>query len=508
LAALELKLTMPIFSNIFKKDKVISEIMTEKKDNKGITAEKEKNISEWYTEVIQKSDIMDYSDVSGCMILKPQSYFMWETMQKYTDKKFKKIGIKNVYFPLLIPEKHLNKEKEHVEGFAPEVAWVTEAGNSKLQERLAIRPTSETVMYPAYAKWISSWRDLPLRLNQWNNVIRWEFKNPIPFMRTREFLWNEGHTVFATKKEAEAEKKEIINIYLDVMKNVLALYGSPGRKSEKEKFAGAEYTYSIECFLPTGKAIQGPDFHHDGQKFSKAYDIKFQDKEGKTEYAWQNTWAITTRMLGVMFMMHGDNKGLILPPPIAPTQIIIIPIIKDENKEKIFENCEKIKKKLEKNFRTEIDKREEYTPGWKFNDWEMKGVPLRIEIGPRDIEKDEAIFVRRDTLKKISVKIDNIKDEAEKTLKEIHEQLYLNSEKLFKDSIIETENMKDLIEAIKNKKMALSYFCNREECEDIIKEKTGGATTRNIPFEKIEKEEKCIQCGKNAKCRIYIAKGY
>ena len=483
--------------------------MVDKPASKGLTVRKEKDLSKWYTEVITKSDIMDYTDVSGCMVFKPYSYTMWEILQKFVDERFKKVGIKNCYFPLFIPEKFLIKEKEHVEGFAPEVAWVTEAGKTKLQERLAVRPTSETIMYPSYAKWISSWRDLPLRLNQWNNVVRWEFKNPVPFLRTREFLWNEGHTVFATKEEADAEKKQILDIYLDTLKNLMAIYGSPGQKSEKEKFAGAVSTHSIECFLPTGKAIQGPDFHHDGQNFAKAYDINFQDKDGKTQYVWQNTFAITTRMLGVMFMMHGDDKGLIIPPSIAPVQIVIIPIFKEKNKETIFKKADELKKKLEKSFRVEVDKREEYTPGWKFNEWELKGVPLRIELGPKDIEKNQAVLVRRDDGKKSAVKVSEVLKEAEKILKNIHDKLYKQSEKNFKDSIVDVSNMKQLKKAIKDKKMALAPFCNKSGCEDWIKEETEGATTRNIPpGKKVKEGTKCIHCKKAAKVMIYIAKAY
>jgi len=478
-------------------------------DNKGLTVKKSEDLSKWYTEVITKADIMDYTDVSGCMVFKPYSYAMWEFIQKYVDERFKKAGIKNCYFPLFIPEKFLIKEKEHVEGFAPEVAWVTETGSSKLNERLAVRPTSETIMYPSFAKWISSWRDLPLRLNQWNNVVRWEFKNPVPFMRNREFLWNEGHTAFATKEEADAEKDQILGIYLDALKNLMAIYGSPGQKSEKEKFAGAISTHSIESFLPTGKAIQGPDFHHDGQNFAKAYDIKFQDKDGNTQFVWQNTFAISTRMLGVMFMMHGDDKGLILPPPIAPKQIVIVPIIKDENKEEIFRKADELKAKLDKDFRVEVDKREEYTPGWKFNEWELKGVPLRIEIGPKDIEKGQAVLVRRDDGKKIAVKIANVRKEAEKILEDIHENLYRKSEENFRNSIVEVETMDELKKVIADKKMALAPFCNDPDCEDLIKEKTGGASTRNIPYDKkVKKGAKCVQCNKDAKVMIYIAKAY
>ncbi|MBD3248834.1 proline--tRNA ligase [Candidatus Woesearchaeota archaeon] len=474
---------------------------------KGITVKKEEDMSKWYTEVIQKADIADYSDVSGCMVFKPYIYEMWERLKEYVDKEFKKLGIKNAYFPLFIPEKFLNKEKEHVEGFAPEVAWVTHAGETKLDERLAVRPTSETIMYPSYANWIRSWRDLPLKINQWNNVVRWEFKHPVPLLRTREFLWNEGHTVYATKEEAEAEREPIINIYLNAMKDLMAIYGSPGFKSEKEKFAGAVYTCSIESFLPTGKGIQGPDFHHDGQNFAKAYDIKFKDENEKEQYAWQNTFAITTRMLGVMILMHGDDNGLVLPPAIAPIQAVIVPIFKEENKEEVMKKAEELKKELK--LRVELDDREGYSPGWKYNEWELKGVPLRIEIGPKDIEKGQAVLVRRDNRKKEFVKLEDVKEKADKMLEELQKDLYKNSEKSFNDSIVEVDSMQDLMDAVNDKKMALVPFCNDPECEDWIKDKTGGATTRNIPVDKkVKKGQKCVHCPKEAKVMIYVAKAY
>jgi prolyl-tRNA synthetase len=474
----------------------------------GLSVKKEEDMSKWYTEVIQKSDLIDYTDISGCIVFKPYVYSMWEFIQREVDKRFKEIGIKNAYFPLFIPEKHLAREAKHVEGFAPEVAWVTHAGETKLQERVAVRPTSETIMYPSYSKWIKSWRDLPLRLNQWNNVVRWEFKHPVALLRTREFLWNEGHTVFATKPEAEAEKDQVINIYLDVMKNLMAIYGSPGMKSDKEKFAGAEYTYSIESFLPTGKAIQGPDFHHDGQNFAKAYDIKFKDKDDKEQYVWQNTFAISTRMLGVMVLMHGDNKGLIVPPRLAPIQIVIVPILKKGTEQEVLKKALEIKKALS-NFRVELDDRDEYSPGWKFNEWEMKGVPLRIELGPKDIENNQAVLVRRDTLEKAFIPLDKLSETSTKILDEIHNSLYEASKKNFEDSVLEVNDIDALKSVIDAKKMALMPFCNTSECEDWIKEKTGGATTRNIPEnKKLVKGQKCAHCGKEATCMIYVAKAY
>src|SRR3989338_10959995 len=358
-----------------------------KKSQEGLTVKKNEDFSEWYQQLILKSGLADYTCVSGAIVFKPRSYEIWEKVQEIINDKFKKIGIKNSYFPLFIPESLLAKEANHVKGFTPEVAWVTQAGNTKLNERLAVRPTSEAIMYDSYSKWIRGWRDLPLKLNQWNNVVRWEFKHPVPFLRTREFLWNEGHTVYATKKEAEAEKEQILGIYNEICEKYLALPSLIGRKSKKETFPGAEYTYSMEFFMPHGKAIQGPDWHHDGQIFAKAYNISFLNKEGKQEFAYQNTFAITTRMLGVMFAVHSDSKGLILPPKIATNKVVIVPILFEDTKDKVLAFAKKVESTL-KNFDVILDNREEYKPGFKFNEWELKGIPIRVEIGPKDLEKD------------------------------------------------------------------------------------------------------------------------
>ncbi|MBL7054341.1 proline--tRNA ligase [Candidatus Woesearchaeota archaeon] len=478
--------------------------MPKKEEQIGITVKKEDNFSEWYTQVIRKADLTDYSSVSGCMVLKPYSYSMWEITQNAVDQEFKKAGIKNCYFPMLIPENLLNKEKTHVKGFSPEVAWVTSAGNTELSERLAIRPTSETIMYDSYSKWIRSWRDLPLRLNQWNNVVRWEFKHPVALLRTREFLWNEGHTVFASKQEAEKEKKQILDIYSNFLKEYMALYGVVGKKTEKEKFAGAEYTYSIELFLPSGKAIQGPDFHHDGQNFAKAFNIKFFNKDGKEEYAWQNTFALTTRMLGVMVAIHGDDKGLVLPPKMAPIKAVIVPILFDKTKEKVLKKAGEIKKELSM-FNVELDDRDEYNPGWKFNEWEMKGVPVRIEIGPKDLEKDQVILVRRDNNKKEAVKIKQLNKRINEVFEDIHKNLYRKSKKIFEDNVVKVKNFDEFKKAIKDKKLVLANFCNKAECEGHIKDKTGGATSRVIIK---EEKGKCVHCGKEGKFLTYFGKAY
>jgi len=476
-----------------------------KKSELGIAAEKDE-FSEWYTQAIIKADLVDYSPVSGCMIFKPFGYKIWEIIKQETDKKFKNIGIKNVYFPLFIPESLLKKETTHLKGFSPEVAWVTEAGNTKLQERLAIRPTSEAIMYASYSKWIRSWRDLPLKYNQWNNVVRWEFKHPIPFLRTREFLWNEGHTVFATKKEALKEEKQILEIYNDILRDHMAIAGFISKKTESEKFAGAEFTKAIECLLPNGRVVQGPDFHHDSQIFSKAFNIQFLNKQGKKEYAWQNTWAITTRIIGIMLAIHGDNKGLIIPPKVAPIQIVIIPIFKTQDKPKVLKKAKELKNKLNK-FRILLDEREDYTPGYKFHDWEMKGIPIRIEIGPKDIEKNQVIIVRRDKGEKETVKIKNIDNKIPKILDDIQKNLLKISESMLKKGTTTAKNMLELIKAIKNKKLVISEWCGNKKCEDWIKTKIKGAKIIGIN-EQDKAKGKCVYCGENSQYVVYIAKSY
>ena len=481
--------------------------MAKEKISSGLTVKKADDTSKWYTEVIQKAELSDYTDVSGCIVFRPYSYAIWEKIVSAVDIRLKNMGVKNAYFPLLIPEKLLQKEQAHVKGFTPEVAWVTHAGNTKLDERLAIRPTSETIMYENYKKWIRSWRDLPLKINQWNNVIRWEFKHPVPFLRTREFLWNEGHTVFATKEEAEKECTDIVNMYSDVLKEYFALYGVKGKKTEKEKFAGAEYTISIELFLPNGRAIQGPDAHHDGQNFAKAFEITYLDQNEKEQFVWQNTWAITTRMIGVMIMIHGDDKGLVLPPKLAPLQIAIVPIMFKDTKEKVISKAKEVQGKLSE-YSVVLDDREEYSAGWKFNEYEMKGVPIRIEIGPRDLEKDQVVLVRRDTLKKEFVNIKDLNEKIKKIMISIHDSLYKKSKKMFEDNLVEVKNMDEFKKAIEGKKLAKALFCGEADCEELIKDSTGGAGSRNIPYGQKLVTGKCVHCGKQAKYSVIFGKSY
>jgi len=473
----------------------------------GITVKKSENFDEWYIQVILRSEFADYSDVSGCMIFRPDAYFVWEQMQRFTDEQFKKAGIKNVYFPLFIPEKFLVKEKEHLEGFSPEVAWVTHTGNSKLDERLAVRPTSETIIYPSYSKWIRSWRDLPMRYNLWNNVVRWEFKHAVPLLRSREFLWNEGHTVFSNEKDALAEEYEIIGIYKKVTEELLALPGIIGRKSDKEKFAGAVFTTTIEHLLPDGKTIQGPDFHHDGQNFSKPFEITFLDKNKERKYAWQNTWAITTREIGVMLAVHSDDKGLVLPPKVAPIQAVIVPVYDSKTREDVMKEAKKLEDKLKK-FRTKLDDREEMTPGFKFNEWELKGVPIRIEIGPRDIKNNQVVIVRRDISKKESVKISDVVSRVEELLEEIHKNIFKKAQDFLTSSIHKVKNMEEFKKTLKERGgIVQACWCEGRECEEKIKEVTGAKIT-NIPLKQEKVFSECIKCGKKAKVIANFAKSY
>lgn len=477
-----------------------------KKEVKGLTALKDKNFSEWYTQVIQKSELADYAAVSGCMVLRPRSYAIWEKIQDYFDAKIKKAGVQNAYFPLLIPEHLLTKEKEHIEVFSPEVAWVTHAGKSKLKERLAVRPTSETIMYASYRKWIKSHRDLPLRINQWNNIVRWEFKHPMPFIRTREFLWQEGHSAFATQKEADDEVREILDMYADVFEKLLAVPVLKGRKSDKEKFAGALYTLSIETLLPNGKAAQCGTTHNLGQNFSKAFGITYLDENKKNNHVWQTSWGFSTRAIGIMVMFHSDDKGLVIPPNVAPVDVVIIPILYEKTKQKIIKKAKDIKSNL-KNYNVVLDL-SDHTPGWKFNDWELKGVPIRLEIGPKDVDKKQVVMVRRDTGKKETVKTNDINKKVKKTLENIQDNLFKKATKFLENSIVKVSTVDKLKKAVKDKKLALAPFCGETGCEDWIKDKTGGAKTINIPFKQPKKLGKCVHCNKKAKYVVYFAKSY
>ncbi len=474
----------------------------------GMTASKAADFSEWYQEVLIKSGFVDYTEVSGCLAFRPAAYGAWEIFSRAVDSEFKKDGIENVYFPMLIPEKFLSKEKEHVEGFAPEVAWVTGAGDTEFSERLAVRPTSETIMYPSYSKWIRSWRDLPMRYNQWNSVVRWEFKHPTPFIRSREFLWNEGHTVFASEEEAYRERDAVLGIYTRMLAEYLALPGIPGRKSEKEKFAGAVASFSVEHVMPDGWAIQGPDFHLDGQNFARAFEIQFLSKEGSKEYAWQNTYAVSTRELGVMVATHGDDKGLILPPKVAYVQIIVIPIYKKENREQVVGYAGRVLSKLKESFRAKIDDREGYSPGSKFSEWELRGVPLRIEIGERESSSESVTIACRDTGKREALQFEELERGCADALSLIQKRLYEKAEKHLKESIHEVHGYEQFKGVLSEKKgMLHAPWCGSTECEDRIKEETGAKIT-NIPFDQSRLGGVCILCGKKAVKMANFARSY
>ncbi|MCL5680279.1 MAG: proline--tRNA ligase [Candidatus Marsarchaeota archaeon] len=478
------------------------------KEKRAITVKKEEDMSEWYTQVIINSEFVDYSAVSGCVVFRPSAYFCWNAVKEATDAMFMKAGIKNAYFPLLIPERFFEKEKEHIAGFSPEVAWVTETGESKLSERLAIRPTSETIMYDSYSRWIRSWRDLPLRLNQWNSVIRWEFKHPTPLLRSREFLWNEGHTVFATEEEALAERDQILGIYEEVTREYLALPGILGKKTENEKFAGGEASYSIEHLLPNGYVIQGPDFHNDGQNFAKAFDIKFINKNNETEYAYQNTFAISTRELGAMVMMHGDNRGLVIPPRIAMVQVVIVPIYKENNKEQVLAYSKKIYDALKDNARVHLDNRDDYSAGWKFNEWELKGVPIRIEVGGREMESESVVLVTRHDMKKSSFGFSGISETVNDELNRMQKELYAKAIVSIKEKIKKVDNYEELKKAISGGNVAQAQWCGETPCELKIKEETGAKAT-NMPFD-AQKDVKgnCVYCDKQSKHVVNFAKSY
>ena len=465
----------------------------------------EEDFAKWYTDVVRKAELADYTDTKGCIAIKPYGYAIWENIQKYADEKFKKSGVENVYFPVLIPESLLQKEKDHVEGFAPEVAWVTNAGGEDLEERYCIRPTSETMFSTLYSKWLNSWRDLPMVYNQWCNVMRWE-KETRPFLRSREFLWQEGHTIHETAKEAEERTLQMLDIYADVIENLLAIPVLKGRKTEKEQFAGAEATYTVETLMHDGRALQAGTSHYFGQNFTKPFDVKFQNRDGKEEYAYQTSWGISTRLIGAVIMAHGDNRGLKLPPKVAPVQVVIVPIA--QHKEGVIEKATDIYNNLNDTFRIKLDTRDQYSPGFKFNDWEMRGVPVRIEIGPRDIENGVAVLVRRDTLEKEIVNIDKIKERLSSLLDEIQENMFNECLKRKEDKTTVAYSLEEIAENLeKNQGYVKTMWCGDVECENKIKDVTG-AHSRCIPFEQEKLSDVCPICGKKADKMVVWGRQY
>ncbi len=465
----------------------------------------DEDFAQWYTDIVKKADLADYADTKGLVAIKPYGFAIWENIKNYADKLFKETGIQNVYFPLLIPESLLQKEKDHVEGFAPEVAFVTEAGGEKLDEKLCIRPTSETVFSTLYAKWLKSWRDLPMEYNQWCSVLRWE-KETRPFLRSREFLWQEGHTIHETEEEAKARTLKMLEIYADIVENMLAIPVLKGRKTEKEKFAGAEETYTIETLTRDGRALQSGTSHYFGQNFTKPFEVKFQNREGKEEYAYQTSWGISTRLVGALIMAHGDERGLKLPPKVAPIQIRIIPIA--QHKEGVLEKVKELKERLQKEFRVEIDAREQVTPGYKFNDCELKGIPVRIEMGPRDIENNQCIIVRRDTLEKITVKLDELEEKLKDIMEDIQKNMYNICKKRMEEKTSIARTLEEFEEKINtNQGYIKAMWCGSAKCEDKIKERTG-AHSRCIPEKSEEISDVCVCCGKKAKEMVYWGRQY
>ena len=481
-----------------------------KMSDMGITVKKAEDFSEWYTQVILKSALADYAPVKGCMIFREHSYAIWEKIQEVFNKKIKATGHRNVYFPMFIPESFLKRESEHFQGFTPQVAWVTMGGDNTLEERLAIRPTSETIMYATYAKWIRSWRDLPIKLNQWNSVVRWETEATKLFLRTREFLWQEGHTAHATKEEADREVMEILNVYKDVIESYLAIPVLTGVKTENEKFAGALYTTTLEALMPDGKALQMGTSHQLGQNFSKVFDIKFLDQNEKEQLVWQTSWGFSTRMIGALVMVHGDDKGLVLPPKVTPIQAVIIPIpYKNVDGDLVLAKAKNIYGKLQKHgISVVLDDRTEYTPGWKFNEWELKGVPIRIEIGPRDVKQEQITLARRDTFEKITVKEEKTVNAVTELLEKIQNNLYNRAQKLLKENITSVKTYDEFQKTLKTKGGFIrANWCSSPTCEEKIKEETG-ATIRLIPFEKEEPFSNCIYCHKEAKEVVYFGRAY
>jgi len=474
----------------------------EKKLVEAITS-MEEDFSQWYTDVVKKAELIDYSSVRGCMILRPNGYAIWENVQKELDGRFKITGVENVYLPMFIPESLLQKEKDHVAGFAPEVAWVTHGGLEPLQERLCVRPTSETLFCDFYSNIIHSYRDLPKVYNQWCSVVRWE-KTTRPFLRSMEFLWQEGHTAHATAEEAEERTIQMLNIYADFCEQVLAIPMIKGRKTDKEKFAGAHSTYTIEALMHDGKALQSGTSHNFGDGFAHAFDIQYTDKDNTLKYVHQTSWGLSTRIIGAIIMVHGDDSGLVLPPKIAPTQVMIIPIA--QHKEGVLEKAAELQEKLGA-FRVKVDDSDK-SPGWKFSEQEMRGIPIRIEIGPKDIEENQAVIVRRDTREKIIVSLDNIEEKVAEVLETMQNEM-LERARTHRDThTFKATNYDDFKDAVANKPGFIkAMWCGETACEEKIKEETT-ATSRCMPFEQEEIADTCVCCGKPAKEMVYWGKAY
>ena len=463
------------------------------------------DFAQWYTDIVKKAELIDYASVKGCMVIKPAGYALWENIQKALDAKFKETGVENVYMPMFIPESLLQKEKDHVEGFAPEVAWVTHGGLEPLQERLCVRPTSETLFCDFYKDAIQSYRDLPKLYNQWCSVVRWE-KTTRPFLRSREFLWQEGHTAHATAEDAEARTIQMLNVYADFCEQVLAIPVIKGRKTDKEKFAGAEATYTIEALMHDGKALQSGTSHNFGDGFARAFGIQYTDKENKLQYVHQTSWGMSTRIIGGIIMVHGDDSGLVLPPKIAPTQVMVIPI--QQRKEGVLEKAAELKSELlEKGFRVKLDDSDK-SPGFKFADQEMRGIPLRVEIGPKDMEAGRCIVVRRDTGEKTEVALADLAAKVGELLEQMQKDMLERARNHVKNHTYEAKNYDEFCDTINNKPgFVKAMWCGELACEEKIKEDTT-ATSRCMPFEQEQISDVCVCCGKPAKKMVYWGKAY
>jgi prolyl-tRNA synthetase len=476
------------------------------RDFVGQIADKSQNFSQWYTDVILKTEMVDYAPVRGCMVIRPYGYAIWETMQGLLDARLKASGHSNAYFPLFIPESFLRREAEHFEGFDPEVAWVTHGGGEQLAERLAVRPTSETVICTMYAKWIQSYRDLPVLINQWSNVVRWE-RSTRPFLRTMEFLWQEGHTVHRTEEEAEEETLRILDIYRDFVETEMAIPVIAGRKTESEKFAGALRTYAIEALMTDGQALQAGTSHNLGQHFAKVFDIKFLDDDGQLKYAWQTSWGVSTRLIGAMVMVHGDERGLAIPPRIAPVQVVIVPILPKASRDEVLAKAAVLRDVLSKQFRVKLDDREAQTPGWKFNEWELRGVPLRIEIGPRDIAAGTVTMVRRDSGDKQPVALDQVESVVAAELADIQRSMYERALDYRVEHTQDIANQAELEAMIAaGGGFARAGWCGSADCEARIKAETGATIRVLAPDD--PGEFRCLCCDKPAEQVAYFARAY
>lgn len=478
--------------------------MADKKLVEAITSMDE-DFAKWYTDIVKKAELIEYTSVKGCMVIRPYGYAIWENIQRILDGMFKETGHENVCMPMFIPESLLQKEKDHVEGFAPEVAWVTHGGNDKLEERLCVRPTSETLFCEHYANIIHSHRDLPKLYNQWVSVVRWE-KTTRPFLRSREFLWQEGHTIHATAEEAIEETERMLNVYADFCEKYLAIPVVKGKKTESDKFAGAEATYAIEALMHDGKALQAGTSHYFGDGFARAFGIQYTNKENKLEYPHQTSWGMTTRLIGAIIMTHGDNNGLILPPAVAPIQVVIVPIA--QHKEGVLDKASELKDRISKVCRVKMDDSDN-SPGWKFSEYEMKGVPLRLEIGPKDIEKNQCVIVRRDNREKYFVSLDELETKIPELLEELNKGLYEKALENRENRTYSCTSIDEIKTALEEKGdgFVKAMWCGDEECEDKVKELTG-AGSRCIPFAQENLSDTCVCCGKPAKAMVYWGKAY